>query len=56
MNKRPSVITARTLAIISNSMNEDIGSRGVYLLTVEVDDVVGDGDADGEAAADGGAR
>jgi len=25
-------------------------------LTVEVDDVVGDGDADGEAAAGGGAR
>jgi hypothetical protein len=56
MNKRPSVIIARTLAIISNSMNKDIGSRGVYLSSVEVDNIVSDGDADGDAAAAGGAR
>jgi hypothetical protein len=43
INRRTSVNLARTLAIISNSMNEDIGSRGVYLSIAEDGDVIGDG-------------
>jgi hypothetical protein len=49
-------LLTHTLAIISNSMNEDIISRGVYHSTVEGDDIAGDGDADGDAAGDGSAR
>jgi hypothetical protein len=37
-------------------MNKDIGSRGVYLSSVEVDNVFSDGDAYGDAAAGGDAR
>ena len=49
MNTRPSVNIARTLVRVNN-INQDIGSRGVYLLTVAGDDVTGDGDAGGGGA------
>jgi hypothetical protein len=56
MIKRTSVNIACILATVLNSMNGAIGSRGVYLSTAEEDDVAGDGDADGDAIAGGGAR
>ena len=43
MNTRTSVNIARTLVKL-NSINWDIGSRGVYLSIVERDDVAGGGD------------
>jgi hypothetical protein len=50
MNKRTSVSVARTLAMRLNSMNGNIGSRGVYLSIADEDGVAGDEDADGDAA------
>jgi hypothetical protein len=37
-------------------MNKDIGSRGVYLSTIEVYDVISDGDKNGDTVGGGGAR
>ena len=49
MNTRTSVNIARTLVRLNN-INRDIGSRGMYLLTVAGDDVIGDGHAGGGGA------
>jgi hypothetical protein len=56
MIKRTSVNITCILATVLNSMNEAIGSRGVYLSTAEGDDVADDGYTDGDTVAGGDAR